>query len=55
MSYPYQFGIPNLLPKIEGSIYNDGPVTASFDVYDDFIHYKSGVYQKTAGAKKLGN
>jgi len=31
-----------------------GPIEASFDVYDDFPNYKSGVYIKTENAKKLG-
>lgn len=28
--------------SIQIDILNHGPVEASFDVYDDFIHYKSG-------------
>nr|AAU84936.1 putative cathepsin B-S [Aphis citricidus] len=31
-----------------------GPIEASFDVYDDFVNYESGVYQKTEDAKYLG-
>ncbi|XP_050426774.1 cathepsin B-like [Adelges cooleyi] len=31
-----------------------GPVEASFDVYDDFISYESGVYVKTENATYLG-
>ncbi|XP_060845449.1 cathepsin B-like cysteine proteinase 6 [Rhopalosiphum padi] len=40
-----------------GAIQNDvltyGPVEASFLVYDDFLHYKSGVYSKTENATLL--
>jgi len=31
-------------------IYQHGPVEAAFSVYEDFIHYKSGVYQHTSGS-----
>ncbi|XP_015376384.1 PREDICTED: cathepsin B-like cysteine proteinase 5 [Diuraphis noxia] len=31
-----------------------GPIESSFDVYDDFISYKSGVYSKTPNATYLG-
>lgn len=31
-----------------------GPIEASFDVYDDFLNYESGVYQRTKDAKYLG-
>ncbi|XP_025198391.1 cathepsin B-like cysteine proteinase 3 [Melanaphis sacchari] len=31
-----------------------GPIEASFDVYDDFVSYESGVYQKTENASFLG-
>ncbi|PIO68314.1 hypothetical protein TELCIR_09896 [Teladorsagia circumcincta] len=27
----------------------NGPVVAGFDVYEDFSHYKSGIYKHTAG------
>nr|ADK37857.1 putative cathepsin precursor [Sitobion avenae] len=41
-----------------GSIQKDvmtyGPIEASFDVYDDFPSYKSGVYEKTENASYLG-
>ncbi|KAL3278272.1 hypothetical protein HHI36_013607 [Cryptolaemus montrouzieri] len=33
---------------IKTEIFNNGPVEASFDVYDDFVSYKSGVYQRTS-------
>ncbi|XP_025204220.1 cathepsin B-like [Melanaphis sacchari] len=31
-----------------------GPIEASFDVYDDFLSYKSGVYVRTENASYLG-
>nr|BAG71139.1 cathepsin B-S [Astegopteryx styracophila] len=39
---------------IEQDIRTYGPVEASFDVYDDFITYKSGIYQKTPNALYVG-
>ncbi|CAD5207339.1 unnamed protein product [Bursaphelenchus okinawaensis] len=38
---------------IKNEIYNNGPVEAGFTVFEDFINYKSGVYQHKAG-KMLG-
>lgn len=32
----------------------DGPLSFFMDVYDDFYHYQSGVYQKTADAEYVG-
>jgi len=34
---------------IRKEIFANGPVEADFDVYDDFLSYKSGVYQHTTG------
>ncbi|XP_050439991.1 cathepsin B-like [Adelges cooleyi] len=31
-----------------------GPVEATFEVYDDFVNYKSGVYEKSENASYLG-
>ncbi|XP_025198377.1 cathepsin B-like cysteine proteinase 6 [Melanaphis sacchari] len=39
--------------SIQKDVQTYGPVEASFDVYDDFLHYKSGVYSKTKNAKFL--
>jgi len=33
----------------------NGPVEASFEVYDDFPTYKSGVYHHTSGAALGGS
>ncbi|GMI18667.1 hypothetical protein TrLO_g4567 [Triparma laevis f. longispina] len=35
-------------------ISTNGPVTAGFTVYEDFVNYQSGVYQHTSFSKKLG-
>jgi len=35
--------------KIEEEIQNNGPVAAAFEVYEDFLQYKSGVYKHTTG------
>lgn len=39
--------------KAKREIYENGPITAIFDVYDDFAYYKGGVYYKTS-TKKIG-
>jgi len=35
---------------IQAEIYHNGPVEASYSVYEDFILYKSGVYQHRSGS-----
>lgn len=35
--------------QIMAEIATNGPVEACFSVYEDFVHYKSGVYQHTSG------
>lgn len=35
--------------EIMTDVYQNGPVEASFDVYEDFLSYKSGVYQNIKG------
>ncbi|KAL7076728.1 hypothetical protein ACQ4LE_003797, partial [Meloidogyne hapla] len=39
---------------IKKEIMTNGPVVACFNVYSDFLSYKSGVYFKTANAQKRG-
>jgi len=36
--------------QIQTEIMTNGPVEACFDVYEDFLSYKSGVYQYTSGS-----
>ncbi|CAD5211227.1 unnamed protein product [Bursaphelenchus xylophilus] len=45
LSFPVKFGEH----AIKAEIYNNGPVEAGFSVFEDFVHYKSGVYQHKAG------
>ncbi|UMM37944.1 hypothetical protein L5515_009549 [Caenorhabditis briggsae] len=40
---------------IQTEIYNNGPVEVSYQVYDDFYHYKSGVYYTDFGDKPSGH
>jgi len=35
--------------QMQAEIYQNGPIEAAFDVYEDFVHYKSGVYTHTTG------
>jgi len=39
---------------MEQEIYTNGPITVAYEVYDDFLTYKSGVYKHSASAKTLG-
>lgn len=41
---------PTTVAAIQTEIYNNGPVEASFQVYNDFYSYKSGVYAHKTGA-----
>ncbi|XP_074038832.1 cathepsin B isoform X2 [Leptinotarsa decemlineata] len=41
--------------QIQLEILKNGPVEASFDVYSDFLSYKSGVYQYVSGQYKGGH
>ncbi|XGW24242.1 hypothetical protein V3C99_005992, partial [Haemonchus contortus] len=43
------YKIPPSVKAIQRDILENGPVVAAFAVYDDFRHYKSGVYEHTAG------
>lgn len=47
------YGVPNKMEQIQLEIMKNGPVQAAFRVYEDFYHYKSGVYQHVTG-KMLG-
>ena len=35
------------------ALYNNGPVAVSFEVEDDFFHYKGGIYQHTGLKNKF--
>ena len=40
---------------IKQAIYSEGPVEASFTVYQDFMNYKSGVYYHVTGSQLGGH
>jgi len=44
------YGIRDNIADIQTEIMTNGPVEAAFSVYEDFLTYKSGVYQHTSGA-----
>jgi cathepsin B len=35
---------------MQTEIFQNGPIESAFDVYEDFLTYKSGVYQYTTGS-----
>lgn len=43
------YGVGPDVNQIMNEISTNGPVEACFSVYEDFVHYKSGVYQHTSG------
>jgi cathepsin B len=55
-----QFGssfyrIPASVSAIQQELITNGPLEATFYVYEDFIHYKSGVYVHTTGSMLGGH
>jgi cathepsin B len=51
----YGFGVVENEDKIKQDIFTYGSVTAAFTVYEDFLTYKSGVYQHTTGSALGGH
>lgn len=47
------YSVSSHVASIQNEIYTNGPVEACFTVYEDFLGYKSGVYQHKSG-KALG-
>ncbi|KAF1753237.1 hypothetical protein GCK72_019793 [Caenorhabditis remanei] len=45
----------NAVPIIQNEIYQNGPVEVAYTVYDDFYHYKSGVYHHVTGKDTGGH
>jgi len=43
------YGVGSTPSAIQTEIMTNGPVEACFDVYEDFVNYKSGVYHHTSG------
>jgi len=44
------YGVSSDASQIQTEIFQNGPVEACFDVYEDFLSYKSGVYQYQSGS-----
>lgn len=44
------YGVSPLVDQIQTEILTNGPVEASYDVFEDFLAYKSGVYRYISGA-----
>lgn len=44
------YSVGTSVEAIQTEIMTNGPVEAAFDVYSDFLHYKSGVYKHTSGS-----
>uniref|UniRef100_G3MRN3 Peptidase C1A papain C-terminal domain-containing protein n=1 Tax=Amblyomma maculatum TaxID=34609 RepID=G3MRN3_AMBMU len=42
----HAYSVPAKAKQIQAEIMMNGPVEADFTVYEDFLHYKSGVYQR---------
>ncbi|VDO91123.1 unnamed protein product [Heligmosomoides polygyrus] len=49
------YQLPNSAKSIQRDIMKYGPVVAAFTVYEDFMHYKSGIYKHTAGSERGGH
>lgn len=49
-----KYALPNDEDHIRAELYQNGPVTASIVLYEDFMSYKSGVYVHTEG-KRIGH
>jgi cathepsin B len=49
------YGVSSSVEAIQKEIQANGPVEADIDVYDDFLSYKSGVYQHTTGSNLGGH
>lgn len=47
------YSVPSRMEEIQKEIMMNGPVEGAFTVYEDFINYKTGVYQHVTG-KELG-
>jgi len=49
------YSITNGATAIQQEIFKNGPVETAFTVYEDFLTYKSGVYQYTSGSALGGH
>ncbi|PIO58879.1 papain family cysteine protease, partial [Teladorsagia circumcincta] len=46
------YRLPKSVKAIQRDIMKNGPVVATYFVYQDFFYYKSGIYRHTAGIRK---
>ncbi|HEY5013728.1 MAG TPA: C1 family peptidase, partial [Acidimicrobiia bacterium] len=46
---------PTNIPEMKNIISTIGPTTACFTVYEDFMHYRGGVYRHVAGNQVGGH
>jgi len=49
------YNVPNGEMQIRQEVFNNGPVEAAFQVYQDFFQYKSGVYHHVSGSYAGGH
>ena len=49
------YAVPQTEAAIMTEIFERGPVTAGMNVYSDWVHYESGVYQATGGQELGGH
>jgi cathepsin B len=49
------YSVSSKVDMIQTEIFNHGPVEAAFTVYNDFLAYKSGVYQHLSGQELGGH
>jgi len=49
------YSVPSDVTSIQQEIMTNGPVEAAFTVYEDFVSYKSGVYQHVTGSELGGH
>uniref|UniRef100_A0A1A8SJW6 Cathepsin B n=1 Tax=Nothobranchius rachovii TaxID=451742 RepID=A0A1A8SJW6_9TELE len=49
------YSVPSEEMEIQSEIYKNGPVEGAFTVFEDFLLYKSGVYQHVAGSALGGH
>ncbi|XP_028908763.1 cathepsin B isoform X1 [Ornithorhynchus anatinus] len=49
------YSVPSNEQEIMAEIYKNGPVEGAFSVYEDFLQYKSGVYQHVTGDEVGGH
>jgi len=49
------YAVPSDVASIQTEIMTNGPVEAAFTVYEDFVSYKSGVYQHVSGQELGGH